>query len=41
MAVVSGSIMERKAEWILVLVGMLMGLAFILMQVKSPMLTST
>jgi uncharacterized oligopeptide transporter (OPT) family protein len=40
MAVVSRSIMERKTEWILILVGMLMGLAFILMQVKSPMLVS-
>jgi putative OPT family oligopeptide transporter len=40
MAVVSRSIMERKTEWILVLVGVLMGLGFILMQVKSPMLVS-
>jgi putative OPT family oligopeptide transporter len=40
MAVVGRSIMERKTEWVLVLIGMLMGLAFILMQVKSPMLVS-
>jgi putative OPT family oligopeptide transporter len=40
MAVVSRSIMERQTEWILILVGIFMGLAFILMQVKSPMLVS-
>lgn len=40
MAVVSRSIMERKTEWILILSGVFMGLAFILMQVKSPMLVS-
>ncbi|QQR72123.1 MAG: oligopeptide transporter, OPT family [Holophagales bacterium] len=40
MAVVSRSIMERKTEWILILVGVFMGLAFILMQVKSPMLVA-
>ena len=40
MAVVSRSIMERKTEWILILVGMFMGIAFILMQVKSPMLVA-
>ena len=40
MAVVSRSIMERKTEWILILIGILMGLSFILMQVKSPMLVS-
>jgi putative OPT family oligopeptide transporter len=40
MAVVSRSIMERKTEWILILVGIFMGLGFILMQVKSPMLVS-
>ena len=40
MAVVSRSIMERKTEWILILIGIFMGLAFILMQVKSPMLVS-
>lgn len=40
MAVVSRSIMERKTEWILILIGVFMGLSFILMQVKSPMLVS-
>jgi putative OPT family oligopeptide transporter len=40
MAVVGRSIMERKTEWILILIGILMGLGFILMQVKSPMLVS-
>jgi len=40
MAVVARSIMQRQTEWILILVGMLMGLAFILMQVRSPMLIS-
>lgn len=40
MAVVARSIMERKTEWILLLAGVCMGLAFILMQVKSPMLVS-
>lgn len=40
MAVVAKSIMEKKTEWILILVGMFMGLAFILMQIKSPMLVS-
>ena len=40
MAVVAKSIMERKTEWILILVGVFMGLGFILMQVKSPMLVS-
>ncbi len=40
MAVVARSIMERQTEWILILVGMLMGLGFILMQVRSPMLVS-
>ena len=38
MAVVAKGIFERKTEWILILVGMFMGLAFILMQVRSPML---
>jgi putative OPT family oligopeptide transporter len=38
MAVVAKGILERKTEWILILVGMLMGLGFILMQVRSPML---
>ena len=40
MAVVARSIMEQKTEWILILVGVFMGLALILMQVKSPMLVS-
>jgi uncharacterized oligopeptide transporter (OPT) family protein len=40
MAVVSRSIIERKTDWILILCGVFMGLAFILMQVKSPMLVS-
>jgi len=40
MAVVSRSIMEGKTEWILILIGVFMGIAFILMQVKSPMLVS-
>ena len=38
MAVVAKGIFERKTEWILILAGMLMGLGFILMQVRSPML---
>jgi putative OPT family oligopeptide transporter len=38
MAVVAKGIFERKTEWILILVGVFMGLAFILMQVRSPML---
>jgi uncharacterized oligopeptide transporter (OPT) family protein len=40
MAVVARSIMERKTEWVFILAGVCMGLAFILMQVKSPMLVS-
>jgi uncharacterized oligopeptide transporter (OPT) family protein len=40
MAVVSRSIIERKTDWILILAGAFMGLSFILMQVKSPMLVS-
>ncbi|MEW6364144.1 MAG: oligopeptide transporter, OPT family [Acidobacteriota bacterium] len=40
MAVVAKSIMQRKTEWILIIVGMFMGIAFILMQIKSPMLVS-
>ena len=40
MAVVSKSIIEKKTEWILILIGIFMGLAFILMQIKSPMLVS-
>jgi uncharacterized oligopeptide transporter (OPT) family protein len=38
MAVVGRGIVEKKAELILIVVGVFMGLAFILMQVKSPML---
>jgi uncharacterized oligopeptide transporter (OPT) family protein len=38
MAVVARGIIESKTEMILIVVGMFMGLAFILMQVKSPML---
>jgi len=40
MAVVARGIVEAKTEFILILVGMLMGCAFIMMQVKSPMLIS-
>jgi uncharacterized oligopeptide transporter (OPT) family protein len=40
MAVVAKSIIQKKTEWILILVGILMGFAFILMQIKSPMLVS-
>jgi putative OPT family oligopeptide transporter len=40
MAVVAKSIMHKKTEWILIAIGMFMGLALILMQVKSPMLVS-
>ncbi len=38
MAAVANGIFERRTEWILILAGMFMGLAFILMQVRSPML---
>lgn len=38
MAAVAKGIFERRTEWILILAGMFMGLAFILMQVRSPML---
>ncbi len=40
MALLSKGIVEGKMAWPLIIVGMLMGLAFILMQVKSPMLVS-
>lgn len=40
MAVVARGIVEAKTEFILILTGMLMGIGFILMQVKSPMLIS-
>ncbi len=38
MAVVARGIVEAKTEFILIIAGMLMGAAFIMMQVKSPML---
>jgi len=38
MAIVARSIVEAKTEFILIITGMLMGAAFIMMQVKSPML---
>jgi len=40
MAMLSRGIVEGKMAWPLIIVGMLMGLAFILMQVRSPMLVS-
>lgn len=40
MAVVARGIVEKKTEFILVIAGMLMGAAFIMMQVRSPMLIS-
>lgn len=40
MAVVAKSIIQKRTEWILIIVGMFMGLALILMQIKSPMLVS-
>ena len=40
MAILSRGIVEGKMEWILILVGMLMGVGFIMMNVKSPMLVS-
>jgi putative OPT family oligopeptide transporter len=40
MAILSDGIVTGKMEWILIFVGMLMGVGFILMQVKSPMLVS-
>jgi len=40
MAVVAKGIIQKKTEWILIVAGMFMGFAFILMQVKSPMLIS-
>lgn len=38
MAIMSKSIVEGKTELILIIIGMFMGIALILMQVKSPML---
>lgn len=40
MAMLSNGIVGGQMSWPLIIVGMLMGLAFILMQVKSPMLVS-
>ena len=40
MALLSRGIVEGKMAWPLIIAGMLMGLAFILMQVRSPMLVS-
>lgn len=40
MAMLSNGIVGGEMAWPLIIVGMLMGLAFILMQVKSPMLVS-
>jgi uncharacterized oligopeptide transporter (OPT) family protein len=40
MAIVGRGIVEAKTEYILIIVGMFMGCAFIMMQVKSPMLIS-
>lgn len=40
MAILSKGIVAGEMEWILIFVGMLMGVGFILMNVKSPMLVS-
>jgi len=40
MAILSRGIVEGAMAWPLIIAGMIMGLAFILMQVKSPMLVS-
>ncbi|HOJ05585.1 MAG TPA: oligopeptide transporter, OPT family [Bacteroidota bacterium] len=40
MAILSRGIVEQQMAWPLIIVGMLMGAAFIAMQVKSPMLVS-
>jgi putative OPT family oligopeptide transporter len=40
MAILSKGIVAGNMEWILIFVGMLMGVAFIMMNVKSPMLVS-
>lgn len=40
MADLSKGIVGGKMEWALIVVGMLMGLAFVLMQVRSPMMVS-
>lgn len=40
MAILSKGIVAGQMDWILIFVGMLMGVAFIMMNVKSPMLVS-
>jgi putative OPT family oligopeptide transporter len=40
MAAVARGIFERRMEWILILAGAFLGLAFILMQVRNPMLVA-
>ena len=40
MAAVARGIFERRLEWILILTGAFLGLAFILMQVRNPMLVA-
>jgi putative OPT family oligopeptide transporter len=40
MAMLSKGIVQGQMAWPLIIVGMLMGIAFILMQIKSPMLVS-
>ncbi len=40
MADLSRGIVEGRMQWALIVVGMFMGLAFVLMQVKSPMMVS-
>ena len=40
MAILSGGIIAGDMAWSLIIVGMLMGIGFILMQVKSPMLVA-
>jgi len=40
MAMLSRGIVEGRMPWALIVVGMLMGIGFVLMQVKSPMLVS-
>jgi uncharacterized oligopeptide transporter (OPT) family protein len=40
MAILSRGIVQGQMTWPLIIAGMLMGVAFILMQVKSPMLVS-
>lgn len=40
MAILSEGIVSGQMEWILIFTGMLMGVGFIMMQVKSPMLVS-